>query len=259
MADAIVSLTKAAIPFIKQQNPKAEITVIPTAVDLKLFDPSSISEVEKIKLKKELGIKEEFILGYSGSLGTWYLLKEMMLFYSVLLKQKNNAKFLIVSQDDPIEIIDFAHQLSIPIDKLIIKKAERKEMPLYLSIMDASVFFIQSKFSKTASSPTKLGELMAMGIPVICNDGVGDVKEIVEKYKAGIVFSSLDVDEFRNAANTILKEEYFDKALMMNGAKEYYDLELGIEKYDGIYSKLTVQDPSILRQAQQSGKHADKI
>jgi len=253
-ADAIVSLTKAAIPFIKQHNPKGEITLIPTAVDLNLFDPIKIKEDDKVKLKNKLGISNEYILGYSGSLGTWYLLKEMLVFYSALLKQNSFAKFLILSQDDPKELVEFAQRSSIPLDNIIIKKVDRTAMPLYLSIMDASVFFIQPKFSKIASSPTKLGELMAMGIPIICNDGVGDVKEIVEKYKAGIVLSKFDENEFKNAVTLVLKGDYFERDIMMKGAYEYYDLKLGVEKYDAIYTRLTNLNPST-----SSGNHTSEV
>ena len=34
-------------------------------------------------------------------------------------------------------------------------------------------------FSKKASCPTKMGEIMNLGVPVICNKGVGDVEEIM--------------------------------------------------------------------------------
>jgi glycosyltransferase involved in cell wall biosynthesis len=104
--------------------------------------------------------------------------------------------------------------------------------------MDASLFLIKPSFSKLASSPTKLGELMAMGIPVICNDKVGDVKEIVEKYKAGIVLSSLTISEFESACDLMEKGDYFNREIMKKGAKDYYDLELGVEKYDQIYKTL---------------------
>lgn len=51
-----------------------------------------------------------------------------------------------------------------------------------------------------ASSPTKHGEIMAMGIPVITNAGVGDVKEIVLQNEAGYVLESLNGDEYRQVA-----------------------------------------------------------
>jgi hypothetical protein len=54
---------------------------------------------------------------------------------------------------------------------------------LNISLFDTSIFFIRPTYSKKASSPTKQGEIMAMGIPLICNYGVGDTDEIVKKCK----------------------------------------------------------------------------
>jgi len=42
-------------------------------------------------------------------------------------------------------------------------------------LSNASLFFIKPVWSKKASSPTKLAELMGLGIPVFSNSGVGDV------------------------------------------------------------------------------------
>jgi glycosyltransferase involved in cell wall biosynthesis len=238
-ADAIVSLTKAAVPIINKINANASISVIPTATDLVLFNPEKINQAEKEKLKTNLGLKNQLVLGYIGSLGTWYLTDEMMAFYSRLLKQYPEAVFLIISHDSISFLFEISKKYGINKNKIIVKKADRNEMPLYLSIMDFSVMFIKPAFSKKASSPTKLGELMAMGIPVVCNADVGDVEEIVEKYHAGIVLNDLTDYSFDSTIDKILKNnEWFDAALMRNGAVEYYDLEKGVIKYDQIYKNI---------------------
>ncbi|HHE64610.1 MAG TPA: glycosyltransferase, partial [Bacteroidetes bacterium] len=203
------------------------------------FDPKKINQAEKEKLKSQLGIKEQIILGYSGSLGTWYLMDEMMAFFARLLQRKPNAILLFVTQDDDHLIYELAQKQGVPESHLIVRKANRNEMPLYLSIMDFSVMFIKPSFSKKASSPTKLGELMAMGVPVVCNGDVGDVEAIVTKYKAGVVLNELDDASFDSAIEKIIKDnDWFDVDLMRNGAVEYYDLDKGVEKYDRIYNDL---------------------
>jgi len=238
-ADAIVSLTNAAVPIIRDVNANATITVIPTATDLELFNPDIIISLEKEKLKSRLGINKRLVLGYAGSLGTWYLVDEMMGFYMRLLKQNPEAVFLIISHDSVSSIFDLAEKNGINKNQIIVKKADRNEMPLYLSIMDLSVMLIKPSFSKKASSPTKLGELMAMGIPVVCNNNVGDVEEIVNKYKAGLVLNELKEEIFDSAIYKIIKSNnWYDVELMRKGAVEYYDLEKGVEQYDRVYKDL---------------------
>jgi glycosyltransferase involved in cell wall biosynthesis len=79
---------------------------------------------------------------------------------------------------------------------------------------------------------------MAMGIPVITNAGVGDVEEITTKYNAGIVLKNLNAAEYERAATLIAGEKKFNKEEIIEGAREYYDLDKAIEKYLGVYRKI---------------------
>ena len=52
----------------------AKIIVIPCCTDLALFKPMDRDS-------------DQFTLGYLGSLGTWYMLSEMLQVYKIILKQ----------------------------------------------------------------------------------------------------------------------------------------------------------------------------
>ena len=55
----------------------------------------------QLTLRAKLGInKEDFILLYVGSIGTWYILDEMLDFFISLSTKKLNAKFLFVTKED---------------------------------------------------------------------------------------------------------------------------------------------------------------
>ncbi len=79
---------------------------------------------------------------------------------------------------------------------------------------------------------------MAMGIPVITNGGVGDVEEITTKYNAGIVLKNLNAMEYEKAATVIAEGKKFNKDEIIQGAKEYYNLENAIQKYLYVYRKI---------------------
>ncbi|MEO8399261.1 MAG: glycosyltransferase [Ignavibacteriaceae bacterium] len=240
--DGIVCLTYAAEKIIKQwpqYNKQIPLEVIPCSVDLDLFDPAKINEEKKETLKKEVNIKEgDFIISYLGSIGGWYLTDEMMKFCKIVSDKISNAKFLFITPHQHEIIFETAAKFKIPHDKIIVKHAQRDEVPLFLSLSNYSLFFIKPCYSKQSSSPTKHGEIMAMGIPVITNSGVGDVAEIVEKNNSGIVMYKLDEEQFQMTAEIIFKEISFDKIAIRNGAKEYYNLESAIEKYRKIYNNL---------------------
>jgi len=239
-SDGIVCLTYAAEKIIKQFKPfkiEIPIKVIPCSVDMDLFDPEKIDKDLKLKFKKKLGISEnDFIISYLGSIGGWYLTEQMMKFCKIVNDKIASSKFLFISPHQHETIYKEAEKCGIPLQKIIVTYAKRYQVPVLLSFSSYSLFFIKPCYSKLSSSPTKHGEIMAMGIPVITNAGVGDLEEIIEKYNSGVVLKQLSDKQFFQTAEGLLKENKFDKKLIREGAAKFYNLENSITIYHEIYS-----------------------
>jgi glycosyltransferase involved in cell wall biosynthesis len=237
-SSAIVSLTHAGKKEIlswKALNLSGnKISVIPCCVDLNLFDPKTISTEAKESKKQELGISDNKIVGYVGSIGTWYMLEEMLGTFKKLKAEAPNSLFLFVTREPEEMIIHEALKFGLPAESIKVVSALHKEVPLYISLFDCSIFYIKPSFSKTASSPTKQGELMAMGIPVICNSGVGDTAYVIEKYRGGLVLD-LHSNDTDNISFSSLGE-HFDQNAAMQGASEFYSLKSGIDSYEMVYN-----------------------
>ncbi len=241
-SDGIVCLTYAAEKIITRwphYNRQVPVKVIPCSVDMNLFDPEKVDTTHNLKFKKELNIHaDDFIISYLGSIGSWYLTGEMMQFFKIISNKIPSSKFLFVSPNSHDIIMNEAIKFGLPESKIIVKNAKRNEVSELLSFSKYSVFFIKPCYSKQSSSPTKHGEIMALGIPVITNAGVGDVADIVEKYQSGIVMKDLNEKEFLSAADSMSKGISFDKSAIRNGAKECYNLDRAIEKYHEMYQKI---------------------
>jgi glycosyltransferase involved in cell wall biosynthesis len=241
-SDGIVCLTYAAENIIKEwpdYKPEVPLEVIPCSVDLQLFDFSKIDEKEKAALKTELNINaDDFVISYLGSIGGWYLTAEMLQFCKLLSKRIPAAKFLFISPHRHEEIKTIAAQYEIPSDKVLVKKATRVQVPILLSLSRYSIFFIKPCYSKQSSSPTKHGEIMAMGIPVITNGGVGDVAEIVQSSKSGIVIDEFTDEAFETAISEVMNSENYDPAAIREEAIKWYSLDNAIEKYTRIYKSI---------------------
>lgn len=243
-ADAIVSLTQNAKDEIlswKNLPPSiANIDVIPCCVDMELFDPGKITTEQVASLKNQLGInQDEFILSYVGSLGTWYLLDEMLDFFRQLLDSNPTAKFLFITNDPSESILRKAEEKGITTSNVLIRRANRNEMPLFIKISNLSLFFIKQSFSKKASSPVKQGEIMSMGVPLICNTGVGDTDKIVEDSGAGISVTAFTNKQFEEAINNIPELLNISPLKIREGAVKYYSLQNGVNAYINIYKRLT--------------------
>ncbi len=241
-ADAVVSLThngRGVIGELFGRSVKDKTSVIPCCVDTDFFFSEHITSSQKEVLKKELGIgDDDFILSYLGSTGTWYMTDEMLNFFKKLLVKYPNAKFLFISGDQPDFIFNKARAHEIPADCIIVARATRSQVPLYLSLSTLSIFFIRPVFSKKASSPTKQAEIMSMGIPLICNAGVGDTDMLFSDGQAGLVvkdFSDAEMEAAIERIDAVLK---LDPAIIRNKAIQYFNLQDGIEQYNDIYKQI---------------------
>jgi glycosyltransferase involved in cell wall biosynthesis len=239
-ADHVVSLTENGKQEILSWNLPSvttkKITVIPCCVDLELFNPNNISEDQQKEKKIELKLSSsDFILGYVGSIGTWYMLPEMLDYFTVLKEKKTHSKFLFVTGEKPENIYSVAQQKGISSSDIVVASCLHKDVSLYISLFNESIFFIRPTYSKKASSPTKQGEIMAMGVPLICNSGVGDTDLIVINYESGVVINDLNKQSYMEAVE---KETVCNRSKTIQGASEYFSLETGVERYTKIYSDL---------------------
>ncbi len=222
-SDHTISLTqngKKELLLNQDKNDYAPLSVIPCCTDLNLFKPVDRDS-------------NSFIIGYLGSLGTWYLLKEMLVFFKKINEKIPDSKFHFLTKDNPDIIFNYCDNLGIDIKNILIEESDREDIPFKTRNWNFSLCFIKPSFSKIFSSPTKQGELMAMGIPIICNSAVGDVDFIVEKYKSGFVLKDLNKVNFE-----IILNANFKKQKLIEGANQYFSLEKGVMSYLKIYRKI---------------------
>lgn len=240
-ADSIISLTtnaKNEIDSWRLSDHPLPVHIIPCCVDTELFSFQKVSDEEKKHLRKLLQINDKtFLVSYLGAVGTWYLIEEMLLFFKFLLNEKPFAKFLFITHENPQIILSKASELQLPTEQIIIKKAGRNEVPALISLSAISLFFIKPVFSKKASSPTKLGEIMAMGIPVICNSGVGDVESIIRETQSGILIDKFNEEKYTYAVQHIENLVMQPKLKIREGALRLFSLEQGIHNYEKVYSR----------------------
>jgi glycosyltransferase involved in cell wall biosynthesis len=239
-ADYTITLTEKAREEIiswKLTKFSIPIQVIPCCADLDLFSKDNVDEKLKEEWRKKLSFEEtDFIISYLGSIGTWYMLDEMLDFFKLLLLKNNKAKFLFITTEFPLLILKEAEQRSIPLDRIIVQKASRNEVPVLLSLSQISIFFIKPVFSKKASSPTKMGEVMGMGIPIICNIGIGDVDSIL--LNNGFIISEFNDEAYNKTIETIMSQRQIPVDDIRHTALKYFSLNEGVEKYDHVYNSI---------------------
>lgn len=213
---------------------RAPVTVVPCTVDLVRFAP--IAERA-----------EAPTLVYSGSLGTWYLLDEMLRLFLLAREMRSDLRFVLLNQNDHALISTACVRLCVPRDAIDIRAVDPSEMPRQLARGHVGIALLKRVPSKIGSSPVKIAEYLACGLPVIASAGIGDTDEQLRGYQAGYIVESLD-DEglLTGAANLVrLLDDEDARSRARNLAVDVFDVRAGSAAYATVYEGLARQPQEV--------------
>jgi glycosyltransferase involved in cell wall biosynthesis len=240
-SDVTISLTQKGKEEIKSwENIKKniDIEVIPCCADMELFDFKKINEERKQFFKQKYNIQQnDYILIYIGNFSTVYKFNEVLKVYKSI--RKENLKFIICSHE-PIDTFNLFLSKNDLIDdnQIYYDSLNRIDIPSVLSIADYSIFFCKEGFSRKATSPTRLAEILGCGLKVIINNGIGDTKELIESNALGFVFNGFDDSEFSRFKEFFKYEKNYNKEHIHEISSSNFDVKNGIEKYLKVYTKI---------------------
>lgn len=237
-ADVIVSLTQAAKDEIESypylEHKKLDIIVIPTCVDLNRFGPH---QDEKSALRQAM--RGRFVVVYSGSISTWFMPEQMIDFFRIIIKNVPRAYLLVLTREKEL-FTNILTTYGLREDSILVESIDYESVPHYLSLGHVGLAFYRPGYSRKGCCPTKVGEYLACGLPVIINRGIGDTEEILTKEHVGIIineFSNADYECVTQALEELLSEPGV-KNRCRRVAEEYFSLNSGIASYLEIYHRL---------------------
>lgn len=235
-AAGIVSLTEAAVGHLREIYPAElagkEIAVIPTCTDLDRFVPSGH------------GSERPMLFGCSGTvLSAWFRIDWLATLFRVAARRDPDARFEILTRDDPKAVREAIGGGECLQRRLDVRPLPSSEMPDAVRRHSVSVMFFRGGLAKLGSSPTRLGEALGSGVPVLANDGVGDVGKILHNNPIGVLMEGGS----EAAAERALDE--LDRLLACPetpnrcraAAEAIYSLESGARAYRTLYRRILGQ------------------
>jgi glycosyltransferase involved in cell wall biosynthesis len=250
IADAFVVLTEKARQILfpgctDADNLGRPIEMIPCCVDLSAYETARNDWREA--MRQELNLEGRRVIAYVGSFGGWYLTKEIIEFLAAAHRRDPTVFSMILTQSPRELVIKELRDLGIGEQDFFVAKVNPREVPRYLSAADAAISFIKACYSKQSSSPTKIAEYLAAGLPVIANTGVGDIDQLLTDYGVGILLSELNEAGYQRALdelNALLKDETIS-ARCLDSARMEFDLRtVGGPRYRRLYRRLQQVDQS---------------
>ncbi len=242
-AGGIVALTDGMRDYLRKETEvpiTTPIEVIPCCVDTDRF---RIDSEARSRTRAALGLEGRAVVVYSGTLGSWYMAREMAAFVSALRRRRSDVAWLVLTHADPSELKSLARAEGIAGDDIVVRKARPRDMPAMLAAGDLGISFIRPCFSKMGSSPTKVAEYLACGLAAVVNDGVGDMGKLAGTEGCVVVPARLDKDDIERAAArsaTLLDQPHVRRAEEARSvAIARFSLRhIGVPRYAALYDAM---------------------
>ena len=244
VSDAFVLLTEKARDIVfpgcsdtdKLGRP---IEVIPCCVDFERF--RIVEQISREQLRAEMNLTDRRVIVYLGSFGGWYMTDQMTDFLAAAHSQDAATFSMILTQSPRQTVTDRMTSLGIAQENFLVKQVTPDEVPRYLRTADIAISFIKPCFSKQSSSPTKIAEYLASGLPVICNAGVGDLDKLINERRVGVLLGEFGRQGYLKALNDveIMRGEENLAERLRDVARREFDLAgVGRTRYRRLYERL---------------------
>jgi len=237
-ADGIVTLTRAVQPHLFGPEPPSHAHVIPCCADLEALDAQAD---RREAVRRDLGIADRRVIVYVGKFTGWYMEREMAEFFAAARRVDPTVFFLILTQADRDLIRRELARAGVPEADYTITQAPPEEVGAYLAAGDLGISFIRRCFSKISSSPTKIGEYLGAGVPVVSTSGIGDVDRLLGNGWTGVLVDRFERDAFEACAARALELSAQRDTRIRCRALAGTELglqEIGIPRYDRLYRQV---------------------
>jgi glycosyltransferase involved in cell wall biosynthesis len=196
---------------------------------------------EREAMRQQLGVQDKTVLVYVGKFGGRYLQKEMTEFFTTARDVIPNLFFLVLTQSDPDLIGQEFARREVPAEQFAILQSPPDRVGAYLAASDVALSLVEAFPSTVAMSPTKLGEYLAAGLPVVCNPGIGDVDAILTEHRVGVTVPEFKEAHYRQAAQEVLLllKDNAVRERCRSAAHATVSLqEIGVPRYHQLYTRV---------------------
>jgi glycosyltransferase involved in cell wall biosynthesis len=240
-ATANVVLTERVKQMLFGQGTSDRVSVIPCCADI---DRIAAQRSGRERVREALGLADSLVLIYVGKFTGWYMEAEMVDFFAEARIREPRAHFHVLTQHDREPIVKQFERAGLARDTYSIARVPPELVGEHLSAADAAISFIRRCPSKISSSPTKIGEYLAAGLPIITSAGIGDVDELVGRDGVGILIDTFDQDAYVRAAERLwtMAADRSTAEKCMRIAEERLSLRrVGIPAYEALYSAVAAE------------------
>jgi glycosyltransferase involved in cell wall biosynthesis len=170
------------------RTPLAPVIITPNAANIDKF---SFTPEVRAQARQKWGLDGHVVCGYLGAFVPWHAIDQFVYKMVPFLQAAPHLKLLLVGDGATFhEVLDFVKSKGLDKQVLLTGRVSHDEVPGLLAAMDMAVLPSAGDYT----SPVKLFEFMACGVPPIAPDFL-PIREIVKEGQTGWMFKAGDLDE----------------------------------------------------------------
>lgn len=218
--------------FVREGIQEQKMMVVPLGFNFKSL--VTLSEQEKLMIRKGLGLAETIVLGFWGVIVRERKLGILIDVIAELRKQNKNVRLLIIGEDTDHSLRQYAVQCNVDDRIVFLGKMSREEVYHYGQILDIGLSPYTPTLADNSRSPVKIIEMMSLGVPVIATDI--DEQRILIHESGGGICVQYDATAIAGAVSRLIDNPHEREKMGANGRRYAEDnrsyLEIGRRVYD---------------------------
>ena len=206
--------------------------VIPCAVDAThLPDPEN-----RELLREKHGLRDRFVVAYVGSAVAYQQPRRMVSLFSQIRALFPQAFFLGITQS-PQVFRDLLNELGVPEQDYLLTSLPHDQVMETLQMGDVGLLLREESLLNQVSSPTKFGEYLLSGLPVLLTPAVGDYAVMAQRKGVGhlVDLDKLQVDQ---PLKEFLLSVQSNRVYYLNRCRNYAQRDLSWEHYGKVLARL---------------------
>ena len=229
------------VKLISEGVASDKIRVIHNWADGKAIRPMAS---EENSLRREWGLEEKFVVGYSGNLGRAHDFKTIIDAAEKLNNEKDIV-FLFIGGGARVGLVkDEARKCNL--DNLMFKPYQPREMlNQSLGLPDVHLVVLRPEMEGLIV-PSKFYGIAAAGKPTLfIGDVEGEIAEIISKHEAGLSVAVGDSEALANNIRVLQKDPGKLNRLGMNARKVFdveFEMHKSLEKWEKILLEVRVEE-----------------
>jgi glycosyltransferase involved in cell wall biosynthesis len=213
--------------------------IVPCAVDLNYFP---LSARDRKKNREKFGIEDnQPIFLYAGSAKFYQRIDLVISLYKAIAESNKLARFLLIIPSSDVEKVQELVKLqkSDLVEKIEIISTKHDDIHKLMQIADFGILIRDDILINNVASPTKFGEYLSMGLPVIASPYVYQVKNAITDFNIGYLITDINVDShFSDFINNVMTSRHTWSKKCSTYVKDHYSWGVMGEKINDIYLDL---------------------